>query len=504
MKKSIISKNINKITKKTFAGGSSHNIDYNLKKFDVIFVGGLNAANTIKYMQHTGFHGTMAGFNNKPRFYNEHHYELFVHGTIPSFKYMSSVFSSNFESKASCYFPHRITKIDPKNNKVVDDRGIEFSYKSLVLNTGLDHSYKNMPFLEKYLKDGELGKSRVFVHNPSDDDHIERNRRIISMHKDNDLIVYLPKLPSRREAYDAWYLKLDTYLSWGLQSGAHPKSMKIRVITPNKNLFNFPFANEVVMDEISQRSMIETHFGWELVNVEVVEKPNATLRYATFKNEKGEEMRMPFGTLVLTPNNKKREIYNGNDLADEHGQVTVNPYTLQHKKYDNVFAFGDCADVPTTKSLYATLNQQVVLRNNLTDYLHGREFSGVYEGYSSFAVNHSLDRQYVFSHKYGYEPSFGNFYSPRYLGFMTYMLKAKLEKQYFSKIYQSKPNFGYPYLQKNRYFLPLDENKYMKQKGLKKEDIMIHPIRKPELSTDHHDDHSHEHHAEGHKVKPAH
>lgn len=93
----------------------------------------------------------------------------------------------------------------------------------------------------------------------------------------------------------------------GFTIRAHPKNMKIRVITPNKNLFNFPFANEVVMDEISQRSMIETHFGWELVNVEVEEKVNATLRYATFKNEKGEEMRIPFGTILLTPNNKKEK-----------------------------------------------------------------------------------------------------------------------------------------------------------------------------------------------------
>ena len=29
-------------------------------------------------------------------------------------------------------------------------------------------------------------------------------------------------------------------------------------------------------------------------------------------------------------------------LCDEHGLVDVNRYTLQHSKFENVFAFGDC------------------------------------------------------------------------------------------------------------------------------------------------------------------
>ncbi len=41
-------------------------------------------------------------------------------------------------------------------------------------------------------------------------------------------------------------------------------------------------------------------------------------RFAFFEDEKGQEMRLRFGSLVLTPNNKKRVIYEGNDLTDEH------------------------------------------------------------------------------------------------------------------------------------------------------------------------------------------
>ena len=484
-----LTKNTNKfykLTKKSFAGGHK-DIDYSLKEFDIAFIGGLNAANCLKYMQHTDFHGTMAAWNSKSKFYNEHHYEYVISGEMASYKYISMAFGSNFDNKQSAYFAHRIVNIKPEENKIIDDKGEVYTYKALVLNTGLHQKVENMPFVEKHVNDGEMGHSRVFIHNPTNDEHIERNRRIYWLHRDHDFLVYLPKLPSRREVYDHWYLSLDSYLSKYIHSEGLPANTKIRVITPNNTLFKFPFANEVVMDEISQRTMIELHFGWELTNIEVIEKGiNSTLRYATFKNSKGEEMRHQFGTLLLSPNNVKRDIYKNNDLADEHGQVTVNPYTLQHVKYPNIFSFGDCINVDTTKSFYASINQQVVARTNLSNYLHGKDLDGIYEGYSSFSVYHSIDRMWQFSHRYGYEPAALNFYVPRFLGIFSYKLKGSLEKQFFSKIYTFKPNYGYPYLNKNRYFRPLNENTYLQKKGLTRKDIMIHETHAPELSFHHH------------------
>lgn len=472
-------------SKRTFA--SHKKIDYSKKDLDIIFIGGIHAASTIKYLQYTGFHGDMAGFCARTRFYNEHLYEYLVHGNMKAFKYNGSTFASNFDNDASIFSGNRIVDIKPEENKVVDDHGHIYSYKALVLNTGLDQSVATMPFVHQHVQDGEFGESRVFVHNPSDPDHIDRNRRIFSMHKDHDCIVYLPEYPSRREAYDAWYLGLDTYLSWGVQSAAHHEKMKVRVITPNKNLFKFPFANEVVMDECSQRQMIETHFGWKLTNVEVIQAGvNSVKRYATFTcSETGKEMRLQFGTLVLTPENKKRKLYESNDITDKYGQVTVNPYTLQHTKYANIFALGDCTNVDTTKSFYATLNQNNVLRTNVSDFVNGRELKGIYEGYSSFAVNHCIDRQWIFSHYYNYVPSFGNFWVPRFLGLFVYCFKNSIEKQYFAKVFQTKPNYGWPYLVKDKYFRPINENKYLKKNNIKREEILIHALQ-PAIAHDSH------------------
>lgn len=480
-------KSIYSFSKKTFAGASGHKIDYNLKEFDICFVGGLHSANVLKYMQHTGFKGTMALFSGQTKFCNELFYDRLICGDIAAFKYLATSVGNTFNIEHSAYFGNNIASIDPKNNTITDNTGKTITYKTLVLGTGLDQDISNFSKkIENLTLKDDFAHSRVFLNHTLDDYHTERNKRILNQHTDNDFVVYLPKYPSRREAYDSLYLGLDTYLSWGIHNQAHNQNMKVRVVTPNDNLFRFPFANEVVMEEISNRQMVVPHFGYELVDVEFVESPNATRRYGIFKHVKtGETMRLLFGSLLITPENKKRSIYNGNDIANENGEVTVNPYTLQHTKYSNIFAFGDCADVPTTKSFYATLNQGVVLRNNLTDYLEGKDFKAVYEGYSSFPVGFSIDRYMIFGHYYNWTPSFGNFYVPKFLGRVIYKLKGTGEKQLFAKVFSSKPNFGWPWFSKNRYFRPIEENRFVQKNGLSRKDLMIHSNEAPILSFSH-------------------
>lgn len=64
--------------------------------------------------------------------------------------------------------------------------------------------------------------------------------------------------------------------------------------------------------------MIDVHFGWKLKDIKVEKTVNGYDRFAFFTDEKGSEVRLRFGSLLLTPDNKKRAIYEGNDLANEH------------------------------------------------------------------------------------------------------------------------------------------------------------------------------------------
>jgi len=51
----------------------------------------------------------------------------------------------------------------------------------------------------------------------------------------------------------------------------------------------------------------------------------------------------------VPPQTTGKHIFNS-PLAAANGFVDVNPKTLQHNKWDNIFAVGDCANLPTAKT----------------------------------------------------------------------------------------------------------------------------------------------------------
>ena len=59
-------------------------------------------------------------------------------------------------------------------------------------------------------------------------------------------------------------------------------------------------------------------------------------------------------------------------IADANGWVDVNKWTLQHTHYPNVFAIGDCSNVPTSKTAAAVAGQSCVLLDNLHRVIKGR------------------------------------------------------------------------------------------------------------------------------------
>jgi sulfide:quinone oxidoreductase len=59
-------------------------------------------------------------------------------------------------------------------------------------------------------------------------------------------------------------------------------------------------------------------------------------------------------------------------LADANGFVDVVKETLQHKKFPNVFAIGDCTNLPTSKTAAAIAGSNAILVQNLTNLMEGK------------------------------------------------------------------------------------------------------------------------------------
>ena len=127
-------------------------------------------------------------------------------------------------------------------------------------------------------------------------------------------------------------------------------------------IFGVPFfARELV--KIAARYGIEVHYQQNLVAVDGAAKT------ATFEmvgeQRKGERVTVPFDMLHVTPPQSPAEEIRSSPLANAAGWVEVNQNTMQHVRYPNVFALGDVASSPNSKTAAAVRKQAPVVVANI-------------------------------------------------------------------------------------------------------------------------------------------
>jgi len=91
-----------------------------------------------------------------------------------------------------------------------------------------------------------------------------------------------------------------------------------------------------------------------------------------------------YDMLHLVPPNTPPDFIKNSSLVDQNGWVDVDPHSLQHKKYCNVFALGDVSNVPTSKTGAAIRKQSPVVVDNILSLIkHDQIGNKQYDGYSS-------------------------------------------------------------------------------------------------------------------------
>lgn len=121
---------------------------------------------------------------------------------------------------------------------------------------------------------------------------------------------------------------------------------------------------------------------------------------------------------------------NSDDLVNEAGFVNVNKFTLQHMKYDNVFALGDCSSSPNSKTAAAAAAQCQVVYKNLSEIIEGRKPISNYDGYASCPLVTGYNTCILAEFDYNLQP-----------------------KETFSFLNQAKERFSMFYLKKD--FMPV-------------------------------------------------
>lgn len=163
-------------------------------------------------------------------------------------------------------------------------------------------------------------------------------------------------------------------------------------------------------------------------------------------------------------------------LTDAAGLVDVNRYTLQHNKHENIFAFGDCISGDTTRTHVAAMAQNPIVKNNVLNYVHGKDCNAIYDGYTfmPFYVGHSYASN--FQHLHDFEPAPMNHWVPQYGVFARAYFGRMLKSQQGQgeKYGNFKKTHGPPHYSYAATYDDLEHNEILQKHGVAPEEVR-HP-----------------------------
>lgn len=55
---------------------------------------------------------------------------------------------------------------------------------------------------------------------------------------------------------------------------------------------------------------------------------------------------------------------------------------MQHDVYENIFALGDCTNLPTSKTAAGITSQHKVVAENINNIFNGKDLRADYDGYT--------------------------------------------------------------------------------------------------------------------------
>jgi len=218
----------------------------------------------------------------------------------------------------------RAIRVDPAQRTVTLDRGGSLGYDYLVLATGSRLAREEIPGLIQGSHDFYSLEGAI------------RLREALRSFPGGRIVMGVAGIPYKcPPAPVEFVFMLEEYLH---KRGIRGKST-ITLASPLNRAFTIETTSKLVQPILEQRGIeLATFF-----NVEAVDPDKKVVT-----SIEGEEL--PYDLLVLVPPHRGAKVIEDSGLGDERGWVPVSRATLQHEKFDTIFAIGDATNLPISKS----------------------------------------------------------------------------------------------------------------------------------------------------------
>ncbi|MCF4101140.1 NAD(P)/FAD-dependent oxidoreductase [Gillisia sp. M10.2A] len=282
--------------------------------------------------------------------------------------------------KRATWIRDRVVSINPEDNSVITEANGSLTYGYLVVAPGL----KLDPTLVEGLT--EAMDTEVVCSNYTNPNH---TWEVLKKFKGGTALFIQPPKPYKcgGAPQKIMYLADDHFRKSGVRDKA-----KIIFATSSDIIFSVKEIAETLM-KVVDRKKINVKFSHELKKVDSKKKIawfEVSLNSVDHNpvilpklEEKG-LVGIRYDMLHVVPPNTTPDFIKNSLLVDETKWVDVDPYSLQHTRYPNIFSLGDVSNLPTSKTGAAIRKQAPVVVNNILSLIAvGKLSSKKYNGYSS-------------------------------------------------------------------------------------------------------------------------
>ncbi|CAH0551062.1 unnamed protein product [Brassicogethes aeneus] len=261
-------------------------------------------------------------------------------------------------------------EFDLKNNQVKTSKGDTIQYEFLLVAVGLETRYDKIPGLLEALS---LPSGVCSNYSAK---YVNKTYEVLQNLKDGNAIFTFPNSPVKCPGAPQKICYLTEHY---LRKKGIRKDVKITYNTSLGVIFGVKTYADALWKICKERG-INVNLKTNLKEIDVFNKE------ATFENLNiPEELtKVKFSMLHVTPPMCTPEVVGNNkELSNAEGFVEVEKNTLQHCRYKNVFAIGDCSSTPNSKTAAAAAAQSNVVYHNLSAVMNGSNLSLAYDGYAS-------------------------------------------------------------------------------------------------------------------------
>jgi len=303
-----------------------------------------------------------------------------------------------------------IDLVEPEESRVLMVDGTRIDYDYLVIATGTHPRPDQTPGLES----SEYGKT---MHDFYTLEGAENLAETLRTWDGGRMVINIIEMPIKCPVAP---LEFTFLADWFFHKHGIRDDVELVYVTPLPGAFTKPIASKHLGSLLDEKAVdLESDFFLERVDAD----EQKLVSY--------DEREIPYDLLVTIPLNMGSDFVAKSGLGDELNHVYVDKSTFLSKEYDNIFALGDAANLPTSKAGSVAHFAVDVFTDNFLRHIEGLDMREEFDGHANCFIESGFGKGMLIDFNYTTEPLPGKYPLP---GIGPFSLLQETEMNHWGKM----------------------------------------------------------------------